>query len=234
MIEDKLIQNNIEYIKELKGFRVVEDQQFITTRPLVDSDEEHSILEDMLERTKPPLPEDELSDASRSDYLLFTPFRYPPLLEGTRFGRIDERSPFYGSLSLEGCFSEIAHNRFRFIDDSKAKLSSIAVDYTSFNFVVSSRKFIDLSSDIFLTYKDKLTNKADYSFTQNLGKKLRNNNVQMCKYWGARKDGVINIVIFTPSIFTKRTFNKKTWKCITNDNVVEFYRNRELKYKFIK
>ena len=55
-------------------WRVVEAQHQISTRKLVDTDEEQAILEDVLERHKPPAPE-----AGRLHYLLFTSFRYPPL-----------------------------------------------------------------------------------------------------------------------------------------------------------
>src|SRR5439155_845331 len=61
-------------------WRVVEAQHQISTRKLVDTDEEQAILEDVLERHKPPAPE-----AGRLHYLLFTSFRYPPL-RATRRG----------------------------------------------------------------------------------------------------------------------------------------------------
>src|SRR5436190_6610717 len=49
-------------------WRAVESQHQVATRKLVDSDAEQAILEDVLERYKPPLP-----DGSRLHYLLFTP-----------------------------------------------------------------------------------------------------------------------------------------------------------------
>jgi hypothetical protein len=57
-------------------WRVVETQQDSSTRRLVDSAAEHELLEALLDESKPPVP-----DGCRGlHYLLFTPFRYPPLL----------------------------------------------------------------------------------------------------------------------------------------------------------
>ena len=55
--------------------RMVESQEQVATRSLVDDLAEQALLEQMLEQSKPPLPD----NASNLDYLLSTPFRYPPL-----------------------------------------------------------------------------------------------------------------------------------------------------------
>ena len=62
-------------------WRVVEAQHQVSTRKLVDSAEEQALLEEMIDRVKPP----DLTHG-RLHYLLFTPFRYPPLPHGSRFG----------------------------------------------------------------------------------------------------------------------------------------------------
>ena len=61
-------------------WRVVEAQHQVSTRKLVDSTAEQVMLEEMIDGVKPP-------DATggRLHYLLFTPFRYPPLIHGSRF-----------------------------------------------------------------------------------------------------------------------------------------------------
>ena len=68
-------------------WRAVEGQHVISTRKLVDTDDEQRVLEELLEGSKPPLRPDE----SELHYLLFTPFRYPPLRWGSRFGTRAER-----------------------------------------------------------------------------------------------------------------------------------------------
>lgn len=65
-------------------WRVVEDQYRASTRKLVDTLEEHDLLEALLDQDKPPYP----VEAEGLHYLLKTPFRYhPPPPFGSRFRR---------------------------------------------------------------------------------------------------------------------------------------------------
>ena len=76
----------------LEPWRVVEGQHQISTRKLVASDAEQALLEALIETVKPG----QLSPA-RLHYLLATPFRYPPLRHGSRFGRRFEPGLWYGA-----------------------------------------------------------------------------------------------------------------------------------------
>jgi len=69
---------------------MVEAQHVTSTRKLVDSDEEQQILEKEIDHVKPTLPDD--AEFRGIHYLLSTPFRYPPLSHGSRFGTRHERS----------------------------------------------------------------------------------------------------------------------------------------------
>ena len=56
---------------ELDAWRVVESQHIVSTRKLVDSDEEQTVLEDLIEKVKPPAP---VGDSFTGlHYLLMTP-----------------------------------------------------------------------------------------------------------------------------------------------------------------
>ena len=233
MFEDINIKKHICHNSNCIGFRVVEDQQYISTRPLVDNDIEHEILENMLEDSKPPKPQPfEMSDAARSDYLLFTPFRYPPLLSGTRFGKATERSIFYGCIDLEGAFAEIASQRFNFLDDTDAEIPLVTINYTSFKFFAQTRLFLDLTKSPFNTYQAILTDKYSYKNSQELGAILRKNNIEIFYFFSARNSNSTNIAIFSPSVFTKRTSNHKHWQCAVNTKNVEFSMERKVVYKF--
>ena len=70
--------------------RLVESQEQVATSRLVGTLAEQELLETMIEASKPPL----LKRALRLHYLLSTPFRYPPLRHGSRFGGRDEPSLF--------------------------------------------------------------------------------------------------------------------------------------------
>ena len=63
------------------AWRLVEAQHVVSTLNLVDNLEEQTLLEDILEETKPPVP----VDCKHLDYLLSTPFRYRPYPYGSRF-----------------------------------------------------------------------------------------------------------------------------------------------------
>ena len=95
----------------LSPWRVVESQHQVSTRKLVDSAHEQLLLEQLIDGAKPP----DLT-GGRSHYLLFTPFRYPPLRHGSRFGRRHERGIWYGSLELRSAFAEVAYYRLLFLE----------------------------------------------------------------------------------------------------------------------
>lgn len=69
----KLCEGN-QYISTIsvEPWRVVEDQYILSARDLVDSIEEHDLLEELIEESKPFIEKGK-------NYLIFTPFRYPPL-----------------------------------------------------------------------------------------------------------------------------------------------------------
>lgn len=97
------------HIRPLQGrlVRLVESQEQVATLQLVDTLEEQALLEELLESSKPPVP----ADAEPLHYLLKTPFRYPPLRWGSRFGRRHEPSLFYAALKLETAMAESAYYR---------------------------------------------------------------------------------------------------------------------------
>src|SRR4030095_6173771 len=86
----------------ISAWRMIEAQYITTTRKLVDSFEEQDILEELIESNKPSLKENSLE----LHYLLSTPFRYPPLKNGSRFGTRFEPSFWYGSLELNTAMAE--------------------------------------------------------------------------------------------------------------------------------
>ena len=105
--------------------RMVEAQHISSSRDLVESWEEHELLETLLEKSKPQI-------ATNKHYLVFTPFRYPPLAYGSRFGNTLEPSIWYGSLNLETVLAEVAFYRLKFFDDTSANLEYIEIPMTLF------------------------------------------------------------------------------------------------------
>ena len=90
--------------------RLVESQEQVATNKLVSSLADQALLEDMLESSKPALK----NLYQDYHYLLATPFRYPPLLHGSRFGTKQQASLFYGSQNISTLLAEAAYYRFYF------------------------------------------------------------------------------------------------------------------------
>ena len=216
---------------KIDGFRVVESQEYSTTLTLVDTQQEHDVLERLLdESSKPAKP----VDCSIDDYLLFTPFRYPPLREGTRFGKITERSPFYGSKDLEAAFAEKAHRRFQFNQDTEAKIPPFSIQYTSFKFHADADRALDLLVPPFDAHYAAIHDEAHYEESQALGTEMRASDVEACTFHSVRCKDAVNIAIFTPSIFKQKSTDHSHWQChVSNDNV-SFIQNRKIHYRFDK
>src|SRR5690606_8663914 len=104
--------NGPDHIRPIDGklYRLVESQEQIATLGYVDTLDEQALLEQMLDQAKPVSQ----ADCEPLHYLLKTPFRYPPLKWGSRFGRVHERSLFYGGKNIGAVLAESAFYRFVF------------------------------------------------------------------------------------------------------------------------
>jgi hypothetical protein len=205
-------------------WRVVEAQHRISTRKLVDSDEEQELLEALLDDVKPPIPADPGLD--RLHYLLFTPFRHPPLRQGSRFGARAERSLFYGSEQLHTAFAEVAYYRLLFLEESAADLAPLLVELTAFRVAVASRRAIDLTIAPFDAFRSSLTSRSSYRVTQALGRAMCDDQVELFRYESARdRCHGINVGIYTPSVFqADRPRGLQTWLCVATADEVELSR----------
>ncbi|MGD9592052.1 MAG: RES family NAD+ phosphorylase, partial [Candidatus Berkiella sp.] len=194
--------NAKQYIQNinLQAWRVVEDQSRSTTRKLVDTAAEHDILEEIIEKNKPKVVfyQDE-QYFKGLHYLLFTPFRYPPLKHGSRFGTRQERSLLYASVNLTAALSEVAFYKLLFLNASEGEISGNTTTYTAFRLNIVSDKYVDLCAFPFETYTDKISSKTDYETAQKLGSAMRENKIACFKYRSARDPlGGDNLGIFSP------------------------------------
>src|SRR3954469_15419524 len=115
--------------------RVVEAQFRNSTRQLVDSDEEQRTLEVLLDaRAKLPVP----AGFEGVHYLLSTPFRHPPLRNGSRFGTRRERGILYAARELPTAFAEVSYYRLLFLEGTAAKIAPLTVELTAFSFRISA------------------------------------------------------------------------------------------------
>jgi hypothetical protein len=199
---------------------VVEWQHRNSTRKLVDSDAEQTLLEDLLDAgAKPPVPE----SFAGLHYLLFTPFRHPPLRNGSRFGTRQERGILYGARELPVAFAEVAYYRLLFLEGTAADLGAVTVDLTAFSFGLSARRAIDLTRPPFAGFEKQISSKISYSAPQRLGAEMRQDGVECCIYTSARAAGRgVCIAVFENVFHPRRPTGEERWTCTASRERVEF------------
>lgn len=178
--------------------RMVETQQYAATTSLVDDLEEQAILEQILDDFKPKYA----NDTQDLHYLISTPFRYPPLKYGSRFGAITEPSYFYASENIAACLAEAAFYRFYLIDGTEAPFPKMLQSEHSLFFVqVVSTHTLDLTQISDAEIQKQLTDPNSYSLTQQIGQNARKVNVDLLRYFSARsQEQGINVAIDNPSV----------------------------------
>jgi hypothetical protein len=203
-------------------YRFVAIQVELATNRLVSSLDEQAVLENLLEQAKPPIP-----TVSRGlHYLLATPFRYPPLRHGSRFGQRHEPSLFYGSLTIKTVLAESAYYRLVFWHGMKVPPhNSLDTQHILFKAYYDCEKGIKLHQQPFNAWHDDLTNRCSYAVTQALGSAMRKAGVEAFEFTSARdpKAG-LNVALFTTSALASCSPEMtQNWLVETYGNHVTLY-----------
>lgn len=209
-------------------WRAVESQHIISTRKLVDSTEEHELLEELIDGAKPPPPR----EAAFADlhYLLFTPFRYPPLPNGSRFGTRSERGLWYGSDTIETALAERAYYKLLFHSGTTARLPSpFTGQITLFQAKVNTERGADLSTGPFAPHRALISSPTEYSVSQRLGREMRADDVHALRYVSARDPaGGTNVGVFDAAAFARaEPTAQQEWFFTLGPDAVE-YEKRDL------
>jgi hypothetical protein len=215
------------YITQLsaKLHRVVEGQSYISTRKLVDTDDEQKLLESMIEDSKPLAPT--RHSKGELHWLLFTPFRYLPLKGGGRFHQQHEQSIFYASEELETAMAEVAYRRFLFLLDTKAELKNQHVPHTSFTVEVKTNKAAYLDDAPFNEHRTKISNPESYKYSQALGTEMRENEIEAFRFYSARHPQGKNVGLFSVEAFKEiKPANDKHWDMYVSEKIITFSHSR--------
>lgn len=194
-------------------YRIIESQEEVATRSLVDSLQKQAILENLLEHSKPA----RVPGSENLHYLLATPFRYPPLPWGSRFGSTAESGIFYGSKTIGTVLAEAAYYRLLFLNDMQQAPES---PVTSYHQIFAAKYCADpgmrLQDESWQEYWPSLTHVTEYGFCQQLGAQMREGGVQGLEVPSARAlcAGIsqlpvnggegINVALFDPQALLRR------------------------------
>jgi hypothetical protein len=174
----------------------------VSTMALVDSLEEQALLEQVLDDSKPAVPE----ECRHLHYLLFTPFRYgAPYPRGSRFRRAGlTPGVFYASLQTMTAVAEMAFWRLIFYAESpETPWPANPGEYTAFSVRFSTGKGLDLTRAPLDRDADQWTHPTDYSECQALADAARSALVQALRYQSARAPG-LNVALLSCAAFASR------------------------------
>lgn len=182
-----------------EGWRAVEAQHQVATMSLVGGDPAaQAVLEDILEGSKPALPE----SVRGLHWLIATPFRYYPLPGGSRFRSALDPGVLYGAETRATACAEAGYWRLRMWRDSEGLRSRAAsLPLTLFQFRASTDRALDLTCGALARDAAAWTAPSDYSATQALAARARSEAVELIRYASVRHPGGHCLAVLDPAPF---------------------------------
>ena len=197
--------------------RITDRQGESGTADLVDGLLEQARLEQLIEGVKPPIPSDwpEAGDGRPlpSHRLLLTPFRYPPLESGSRFGRVHQRHLFYAARELETSLAERAFHALRQLEGSALPAGGrIQRQQTAFAVEINAERGLALQQHLTPEALDSITDPCSYAASQHCGDGMRKRQVQAFEAPSARSPETQPVVgVMTPFAFSSTPFDFQDW-----------------------
>jgi len=193
------------------AFRIVEAQHRVSTLKLADSLGEQELLEQIVEGTKPPIPE----PCRGLHYLLLTPFRYPPRFD-SRFRKAgSEDGVFYASETPETAVAELSFYRLLFFSESPdTPLPTNPGDYTCFEVHLKSRAALDMTRKPFGDTPDLWSRIQDYSPCHALADTARKAGTEVISYLSVRDPSKgRNFAVLSCTAFARKDpVSIQTWR----------------------
>lgn len=189
--------------------RLVQQQGIDSMGPLVDDLDQLARLEMLVEASKPRGPAAEHANTPRH-LLLITPFRYPPLRHGSRFGSRQERGIFYGSRCRQGALVEGAYYGLLFWEGMVEKPPEpIRRRQTLFSVLIGSERGRRLQELQEPAIQAVLRHPSHYGPTQQLGCWMRGQGVEGFEYLSARsRTPLVQVGVFSPSALCSTPFDQ--------------------------
>ena len=195
-----------------KGWRLVEAQHRVSTLKLVDTLAEQAVLEEVLEASKPPIPE-----ACRGlDYLLGTPFRYRPYPQGSRFRRAGfTPGVWYGAERVETALAEMVFYRLLFYAEApEVPFPDGAAEYTGFAVPLATAVALDLTVEPLVRDAALWRHPTEYGACQALAEAAREAGVEVLRAASVRDPaGRANLAVLSSAAFGARApVERQTWR----------------------
>ena len=202
-----------------RSWRVVEAQHRISTIKLTDTAAEQSLLEDLIEGTKPNIP----PECRHLDFLLATPFRYgAPYPNGSRFRKAGRTlGVFYSSENVDTAIAELCFHRLLFFAESPdTKWPTDAGEFTAFAVEYATRRSIDLTRQPFDDRADAWMHLTQYDQCQELAELARAVNIEVIRYASVRDPrNKLNTVLLTCRAFGRaEPVDRQTWRILFGSN----------------
>ena len=208
-----------EHLEPLAGavFRITDQQGYQATERWTRNLAEQARLEALITRVKPPLPVDwPEADSGRSlpeHRLLLTPFRYPPLVNGSRFSAADTRELFYAARSLATVLAERAFHALRLLEGSPLPAGRcIHRQQTSFLVQIHTERGLRLQHCLDERTLAAVVDPCSYAASQALGREMRQHGIQAFEVPSARVPQEAPCVgVLTPYAFVSTPFDFQDW-----------------------
>jgi hypothetical protein len=198
-------------------WRVVEAQHVISTRKIVDSNAEQSLLEDLIEAAKPPFP----AECAALHFLLKTPFRYGAVYPtGSRFRRAGHTpGVFYAAEEPHTAVAEMAFYRLLFFAESPATpWPANPSGYTAFTAAVRTSYSLDLAQAPLDASKALWRHSIEYAPCQALAEAGREAGAEILRYESVRDpQGGFCVAVLKCEAFSERVpLDRESWQIGVN------------------
>jgi hypothetical protein len=194
-------------------WRLVEAQHRVSTLKLTDTLAEQSLLEELIEDTKPAIP----PECRHLDFLLATPFRYgAEYPKGSRFRRAGRTlGVYYAAENPATAVAEMAFYRLLFFAESPGTpWPSDAAEYTAFSARVSTNRLLDLTQKPLSADEAVWTDLKDYDGCQSFAEAARAVDADTIRYQSVRDPTKgSNLAILMCHAFARPTpSERQTWR----------------------
>lgn len=200
-------------------WRVIEGQYRASTMRIVDTDEEQSVLEQVLEDAKPQVP----APCRDLDYQFWSPFRYGRYPRASRFRRAGVTpGVWYGSEQVLTAVAESIWGALRFFAASPdTPMPRWPVEHTAVQADIRAASAIDLTAPG-MADKGRWTDPDDYSDCLDLADRARDRGCGAVRYASVRHpDHRANVAVLTCDAFAQPSpIATQTWHFLLKTDLV--------------